>query len=283
MDRERRIVYDPVTGFAVDAETGEVVDDCPIDYGYDARIFSHEDYVKRARAGGVVTSSVHDNGIHSYVDKKNSDPDSKKISKLNERVRVSKKERKIVNALHLLHRYASILELPDNVIEDASKMVRKAVEYKVIRKEYIDEYVVVALVETAKIFGIPIALSEAITKLNLSTEGVKRALRSYKELGVLKPVVIDPKSFVPKIVDRLGLGNDVMNIANKIIDAMKIIGITTGRSPNGVAGAAVYIASIVTENTRTQDQVAEVCGLKNVAIRLTYHAITKYIDIEVKL
>jgi len=283
MDRNRRIVYDPVTGFAIDAETGEVVDDCPIDYGYDARVFSHEDYVKKVRASGVVTSSVHDNGIHSYVDKKNNDPKSKKLSKINERIRVSKKERKIVSALHLLHRYASILGLTDNVVEDASKMVRKAIENKAIRKEYIDEYVVVALVETAKIFGIPVSLSEAITKFSLSTEGVKHALKSYKELGLLKPVVIDPKSFVPKIVDRLGLGNDVMNIANKIIDAMKIAGITDGRAPNGVAGAAVYIASILTGNTRTQDQVAEACGLKNVAIRLIYHEITKRIDIEVKL
>jgi len=283
MDRERKIVYDPVTGFAVDAETGEVVDDCPIDYGYDVRIFSHEDYVKKSRAGGVVTSSVHDNGLHSYVDSKNGDPSSKKLSKINERVRVSKKERNIVSALHLLHRYASMLNLPNNVVEDASKIVRKAIDYKAIRKNYIDEYVVVALVETAKIFGIPISLSEAITKLSLSTEGMKHALRSYKDLGVLKPVVIDPKSFVPKIVDRLGLGNDVMNIANKIIDAMKMTGITAGRAPNGVAGAAVYVASIITDNTRTQDQVAEACGLKNVAIRLIYHEITRRIDIEVKL
>jgi len=283
MDRERRVVYDPVTGFAIDAETGEVIDDRPIDCGYDARVSGYDDYVRKARAGGAVTPSMHDSGLHSYVGGRNGDRRSRRLSKINESVRVSKKDRKVVGALSLLHRYASVLGIPDKVVDHAGKMVRKLLRQKTVGKRYMNEYVAVALVESAKMFGIPISLGEAIARLSLSWENVKVALRSYKKLGLLKPIITDPKVFVPKIIDSLGLGSDAMNIANRIIDAMKRIGMTGGKSPNVVAGAAVYIASIVTGDVRTQQQVSDVSGCKEAGIRNMYHEITKRIDIEVKL
>jgi transcription initiation factor TFIIB len=44
-------------------------------------------------------------------------------------------------------------------------------------------------------------------------------------------------------------------------------GITSGRSPTGLAASAIYVASHDTGNPRTQKRVSEVSGVTEVTIR----------------
>src|SRR5437764_980480 len=59
--------------------------------------------------------------------------------------------------------------------------------------------------------------------------------------------------------------------------------LTSGRGPTGVAAAAIYIASILCNERRTQREVADVAGVTEVTIRNRYKELTEKLGIKVEL
>ena len=58
--------------------------------------------------------------------------------------------------------------------------------------------------------------------------------------------------------------------------------LTSGKGPTGVAAAAIYIASIMTDERRTQRSVAEVAGVTEVTIRNRYKELTEKLKLDVQ-
>ena len=59
--------------------------------------------------------------------------------------------------------------------------------------------------------------------------------------------------------------------------------LTSGRGPTGVAAAAIYIASILCNQRRTQREVADVAGVTEVTIRNRYKELTEKLHIKVEI
>ncbi|MFQ5910761.1 MAG: transcription initiation factor IIB, partial [Thermoplasmata archaeon] len=59
--------------------------------------------------------------------------------------------------------------------------------------------------------------------------------------------------------------------------------LTSGRGPTGVAAAAIYVASILANERRTQREVADVAGVTEVTIRNRYKELTDKLGIEIEL
>jgi transcription initiation factor TFIIB len=59
--------------------------------------------------------------------------------------------------------------------------------------------------------------------------------------------------------------------------------LTSGRGPTGVAAAAIYVASIMANERRTQREVADVAGVTEVTIRNRYKELTEKLGIKVEL
>lgn len=62
----------------------------------------------------------------------------------------------------------------------------------------------------------------------------------------------------------------VEEIAHKILAVAKVMRLTSGRGPTGVAAAASYIASVLTSERRTQREIAEIAQVTEVTIRNRY-------------
>jgi transcription initiation factor TFIIB len=60
-------------------------------------------------------------------------------------------------------------------------------------------------------------------------------------------------------------------------------GLISGRGPTGVAAAAVYIASAMYGERRTQKEVADVAGVTEVTIRNRYRELKKELGLKVTL
>jgi transcription initiation factor TFIIB len=58
--------------------------------------------------------------------------------------------------------------------------------------------------------------------------------------------------------------------------------LTSGKGPTGVAAAAIYIASLLTQERRTQRAVAEVAGVTEVTIRNRYKELTEKLALDVE-
>ena len=59
--------------------------------------------------------------------------------------------------------------------------------------------------------------------------------------------------------------------------------IASGRGPIGLAAATVYMASILLDEKKTQQEVASVCDITDVTIRNRYGDLVEKLDIEVLL
>lgn len=81
-----------------------------------------------------------------------------------------------------------------------------------------------------------------------------------------------------KIAHELGLSEKAQFKAVKIIEEASNNGLTSGRNPAGVAAAAVYIASALVDERKTQRDVAEIAGVSEIIIRTRYKELTEYLD-----
>jgi transcription initiation factor TFIIB len=91
-----------------------------------------------------------------------------------------------------------------------------------------------------------------------------------RELGLeVKPA--DPESYVPRFASGLGLSDEAEHRARKLLRNAKEKGVHSGKSPVGLAAAAVYAAALLTNEKTTQAAVSEVADISEVTIRNRYH------------
>jgi transcription initiation factor TFIIB len=77
----------------------------------------------------------------------------------------------------------------------------------------------------------------------------------------------DPTKFVPKISASLGLRLDTEYRAVEILRAAQKVKGLSGKSPKGVAAAALYLACLETKDKRVQKHVANAAGTSEVTLR----------------
>jgi transcription initiation factor TFIIB len=59
--------------------------------------------------------------------------------------------------------------------------------------------------------------------------------------------------------------------------------LTSGRGPAGIAAAATYIASLLTDERRTQGEIAKGAHVTEVTIRNRYKELTQRLNIELDM
>jgi transcription initiation factor TFIIB len=79
-----------------------------------------------------------------------------------------------------------------------------------------------------------------------------------------------PQDYVDYFCNQLNLSQQAKTKALDILRQADDRGMTSGRGPTSVAAAAVYIAAILCDEHRTQQQVAQVAGVTEVTIRNRY-------------
>jgi transcription initiation factor TFIIB len=81
----------------------------------------------------------------------------------------------------------------------------------------------------------------------------------------------------------LKLSGDVQSKAMELIKRASENELTSGRGPTGLAAAALYIASVLSDERRTQREIADIAGVTEVTIRNRYKELTEKLDIDVLL
>lgn len=121
---------------------------------------------------------------------------------------------------------------------------------------------------------------------NASNISKKESGRSYRflvrKLGA-RVLSADPSNYVSKFVGQLALSGSAEIIALEILDQAVKLRLTNGRSPAGVAAAVTYIATCITDEQRTQSQVAKEAHVTEVTIRNRYKELIKRFNFEIKL
>ncbi|MBU0496591.1 MAG: transcription initiation factor IIB, partial [Candidatus Thermoplasmatota archaeon] len=103
-----------------------------------------------------------------------------------------------------------------------------------------------------------------------------------RKLG-LKLMPTTPLDYISRFCSELKLSGDVQTKTIDIIQDAANNELTSGRGPTGIAAAALYIASVLCGERRTQREVADVAGVTEVTIRNRYKELAEKLDIDVIL
>ena len=263
-------------------DCGLVLDERNIDRGPEWRAFNHNERQSKSRVGAPITETMHDKGLTTTIDWKDKDAYGRSLSsekrsqmhrlrKWQERIRTKDAgERNLQFALSEIDRMASALGVPRSVREVASVIYRRALNEDLIRGRSIEGVSTAALYAACRQEGIPRSLDEVADVSRVPQKEIGRTYRYIsQELGLeLKPV--DPKQFVPRFASALQLSEEVQSKATEIIDVSAEQGLLSGKSPTGFAAAAIYAASLLCNEKKTQREVADVAQVTEVTIRNRY-------------
>jgi transcription initiation factor TFIIB len=291
----RQLTHDRERAELVCQSCGLVIDDEFIDRGPEWRAFDADQRMKRARTGAPMTLTIHDKGLSTMIDWRNKDSYGRSISSKNRaqlyrlrkwqrRIRVSNAtERNLAFALSELDRMASAVGLPRNIRESSAMVYRDAVDKNLIRGRSIEGVAAAALYAACRQCSVPRTLDEIAEVSRVSRKEIGRTYRFIsRELGLRLPPT-SPLDYVPRFCSGLTLKGEVQSRCIEILRLASERELTSGRGPTGVAAAAIYIASILGGERRTQREVAEVAGVTEVTIRNRYKELAEKLDIEIIL
>jgi transcription initiation factor TFIIB len=225
---------------------------------------------------------MHDKGLSTNIGWQDKDAygrslsssQREKMSRLrtwNERFRTrDSKERNLKQALGEIDRMASALGLPENVRETASVIYRRALGEDLLPGRSIEGVATAALYAAARQAGTPRSLDEFEQVSRVDHMEITRTYRYVvRELSLeVKPA--DPESYVPRFASDLGLSEEAEQRARQLLAGARDAGLLSGKSPVGLAAAAVYAAGLLTNEKVTQNQVSAVANVSEVTIRNRY-------------
>jgi transcription initiation factor TFIIB len=277
------LATDTEHGETVCEDCGLVVEEDEIDPGPEWRAFDSREKDEKSRVGAPTTNMMHDKGLSTNIGWQDKDAygntlssrQREKMQRLrtwNERFRTrDSKERNLKQALGEIDRMASALGLPENVRETASVIYRRALEEDLLPGRSIEGVATASLYAAARKAGTPRSLDELTKVSRVDKDEIARTYRYIVRQLNLEIQPADPESYVPRFTSDLGLSEEVERRARQLLDNAKQQGVHSGKSPVGLAAAAVYAASLLTNEKVTQSEVSEVANISEVTIRNRYH------------
>lgn len=291
----KKILFDENRGLLVCRECGLVHSEKHIDQGPEWRAFDADQKKKRTRTGAPMTYMIHDKGLSTMIDWKNKDIFGKEISakirgqiyrlrKWQSRIRVSDAtERNLTFALSELDRMASNLDLQKNLRECSAKIYRDAVGAHLIRGRSIEGVAAASLYAACRRYKVPRTLNEIAEVARVDKKEIGRSFRFISrelELNLNPTKALD---FLTRFISELGLSTECLKTAKKIIKIAELRGLTSGRGPTGLCAAAIYTASILTKERRTQRIIAKVSQVTEVTVRNRFSELIENLDLGISL
>jgi len=285
-----QLVVDQEHGETVCSDCGLVVEEDGIDRGPEWRAFNPREKDEKSRVGAPTTTMMHDKGLSTNIGWQDKDAYGKSLSPRqrekmqrlrtwNERFRTrNSKERNLKQALGEIDRMASALGLPENVRETASVIYRRALQEDLLPGRSIEGVATASLYASARQAGTPRSLDEIAAVSRVDKMELTRTYRYIvRQLGLeVKPA--DPVSYLPRFASELDLSEEAERRARELLQSAKGQGVHSGKSPVGLAAAAIYAAALLTNEKVTQSQVSEVTDVSEVTIRNRYKELLEAAD-----
>jgi transcription initiation factor TFIIB len=225
---------------------------------------------------------MHDKGLSTNIGWQDKDAYGRSLSSKqrrqmqrlrtwNERFRTrDSKERNLKQALGEIDRMASALGLPETVRETASVIYRRALAEDLLPGRSIEGVATASLYAAARQAGTPRSLDEIEHVSRVDKMELTRTYRYVVRELKLEIQPADPEQYVPRFASDLGLSDEAERRARELLKNAKEQGLHSGKSPVGLAAAAVYAASLLTNEKVTQSEVSDVANISEVTIRNRY-------------
>ncbi len=296
----RDLKYDQTRGERHCRDCGFVLEEDILDHSPEWREFSNGASLTgginpRSRAGAPMTNLLHDKGLSTQLDWQNKDYAGAAIASKNRaqlyrmrkwqaRSRVKgSKERNLQQALALIKTLCSKLNLPKGVLERSADIYRQALDADLVRGRSIDSMVCASIYIANQLMETARTVDDIAKEARIAPKEIGRTYRDVKRKLRIRTPLPDPKIYVNRFCSELQLRPDVQAGAINIIHKAEALEMTHGKSPCGVAAASIYIASQISDQPRTQREIAEVSNVTEVTIRNRYKQLAKSLNIKLDI
>ncbi|MCF7866882.1 transcription initiation factor IIB family protein [Candidatus Woesearchaeota archaeon] len=180
---------------------------------------------------------------------------------------LSTKEKNMRYGMSRITALAGKLHLPEFVTQEAKVIFKQAMDKDLAIGRDIISFSYSSVYSACIIHNLPKTLLEVIVHSSVRKTRLMRAYKVLrKELSLMIPVV-DPIDLIPRFASKLELSQSTVTKANEL--AMKISeeGLLSGKRPETIVATALYLASRMNEEPRTQRDVANAVGVIEVTIR----------------
>lgn len=279
---------DPSIGEIVCSKCGLVMEGTIVDTGQEWRAFDTEQMSKRARAGAPLSFTKHDKGLTTEIGKGVGElykvPAKKRaqyyrLTKWHKRL-IKSKDRNLSFAFSELQRIVSFLSMSRSVHERIARYYEDSVNKGLVRGRSIESVIAALTYAVSRELGSPRTLDEIAEASGVDRREIGRTHRYIaRELG-LRILPADPVTYVPRFCTILGLSDKVQAKSIQILKKAKKYELTSGKGPTGVTAAAIYIASVLIGEKRTQREIADSTGITEVTIRNRQKEMTEKLGIE---
>lgn len=265
-----------------------------LNMGQESNTYTPGQANQKVRTGAPINLRIHDGGLATVIGGSRSGsrrvPDAEAwqrvnyLRKWNQRVRIATTpERTLAAGLSELTKLCTALSLPSNVRDTASVVYRRAIKRRLIRGRSIVNVSAAAVYLSCRQCGVPRTLDQIATLSGSSKKEIGRAYRLlFNELNVYVPPSARI-SYAAMFVNRLSVSGKAERIAINILNLAKEMRLTSGRGPAGIAAASTYIATVVTNERKTQREIAEMANVTEVTIRNRYKELLENLICEVPL
>ncbi len=280
------LTYDESQGELICSDCGLLVEEKMVDTSHELRAFDKTE--KKSRGGPPSSMQKFDKGLTTNVGeisdiyKLNSAQQTRKylrLKKWQERVSTSI-ERNLRLAMSELRRVASFLDLPNVVREETARIYNFVLQRGMVRGRNMESVIAACIYTACRSYNLPRTLDEISAASEVERKEIGRTYRFIIRKMGIKVTPSSPKDYISRFSAVLHLSPKTQNEALRILKKAEISELTSGRGPAGIAAAALYVASLLNDEKKTQREVADVAGITEVTIRNRYKELLEKLGLE---
>ena len=272
------LVTDNDAGEILCSRCGQVLIEKIDSVGPESRSFDLEQFNDKSRTGSKSSLAIHDMGLATSIGSQDKDASGNSLSGYmkntfnrlriwDSRSKSKGNDSNLRQAFVLLDTMKSQLSLPDNVVEEAAYIYRKAAALKLTRGRGISSILYAALYAACRKTATPRTLRDIAKAGNIRKGDLATAYRTMVQSLDLKLEPYDPLEFVTKICSMIDVSETARRNALNLLLKAEDVGFSIGKNPMSLVAAAVYLATCTTNEKKTQLEIAKVCGVSNVSVR----------------
>lgn len=264
---------------------GTVVEENMPDESAGRRAFTSEQKDKVERTGAPITYRKADRGFSTEI---GSGGNMGKVSpgKRGQYYRLRKwqrrldesQQRRLKFALGEMDRLVNDLDLPESIVEEGSRLYEKALEKNIVKGRRIEHLVAALVYILARDRGLPRTMSEISEETGISERELGKNYRYLARELDLRIVPVDPRDFIPRFSNEIGLSGEVQATARQIIEEAQEKGILAGRSPDSIVASALFMAAELEGEQVTKREVSDAVGVTPVTLRKGLNNLEEELD-----
>ncbi|MCP8310985.1 MAG: transcription initiation factor IIB [Candidatus Methylarchaceae archaeon HK01M] len=273
------LIEDSMRGELLCSNCGYIIKENEISTRPEWRAFTKEEREEKSRVGMPSSLAIHDRGLATKLGANRRDASGRRL-KPSERRRIKRMDmwdrrsqmqvplhRNLLQALTELDRIADKLNIGDDLVEKAAYIYRKALKKDLVKGRSISSMITASIYATCRESSTPRTLKDVAKASGIKRKDLARSYRLILRELDLKMPVVDSVKYISKISSKSGISEKTARRAISILQKAKDSHISTGKNPQGLTAAALYIACTLEGETATQKAIAAAAGVTEVTIR----------------